>query len=86
MMSPEEWKELERLVNEVIEAQSDKVYSSALRIRPDLTREDILQPNDYPELENHPHFRYEEGVLEGVHTVAMALKAWKNDRDQGSTA
>jgi len=32
----------------------------------------LLQPNDFPELENHPLFRYEEGVLEGILTARMS--------------
>jgi hypothetical protein len=45
----------------------------AERIRPNLTTDDLLQPNDYLELENHPEFRFEEGVLNGIHTARMAF-------------
>ncbi len=70
-----EWKAIHELMAEIAQLQQDKVLSSARRIIPTLTTDDILQPNDFPELENHPHFRYEEGVLEGIRTVQMALKA-----------
>ena len=43
---------------------------------PTLTSEDVLQPNDYPLLENNPHFRYEEGVLEGMQSVRTAFLAF----------
>lgn len=78
-MTQEEWKALELLLTEIIHVQEEKVLGSAERILPGLTREDLLQPNDFPQLENHPHFRYEEGVLDGVQTVAMALRAWQRD-------
>jgi hypothetical protein len=34
-----------------------------------------MQPNDFPELENHPFFRYEEGVLEGLQSALAGAKA-----------
>ena len=44
------------------------------RVVPTLTPEDVLQPNDYPELENHPEFRYQEGVLAGIQEAISALR------------
>ena len=66
------------VLNELIEAQEKKLFEYAQTILPDLnlTRDDILQPNDYPELEMHPSFRYEEGVLKGLHAAKMALVAY----------
>jgi len=66
---------IEMLLDEIIEAQQKKVLNCGRNFVPTLTTEDVLQPNDYPELENNPHFRYEEGVLEGVQTVRAALLA-----------
>jgi hypothetical protein len=42
---------------------------------PHLTEDDVLQPNDFPELEHHPHFRYEEGLLHGFQAAKAALLA-----------
>ena len=70
---------MKRLIAEILEGQQKKVLSCAQRIIPHLTTDDILQPNDFPELENSPEFRYEEGVLEGIHTVQMAL--WARDQN-----
>lgn len=67
------------LLQELEEGQRKALFATGRRIVPNLTHEDLLQPNDYPELENHPHFRYEEGVLAGIQTVQMALQALKND-------
>ena len=40
----------------------------------DKSGQKLMQPNDFPDLENNPLFRYEEGVLEGLLTARMALK------------
>lgn len=79
-MTNSEWDTLEALLGEIVQGQKAKVLNVGRRIVPYLTPEDVLQPNDYPELENHPHFRYEEGVLEGVQTVAMAIAALRKDQ------
>ena len=65
----------EQLFEEMIALQEEKVFRLAEKILPHITRDDILQPNDFPELENHPFFRYEEGVLEGLRTARMACLA-----------
>ncbi len=71
-MSP---NELEQLLEQLIEGQMRKLERCADAIVPGLTREDLLQPNDYPELEEHPLFRYEEGVVEGLRTALAAVRA-----------
>ncbi len=69
--------EIEKIIEEIAEGQKAKVFQCGRRIVPTLTPEDMLQPNDYPELENHPHFRYEEGTLAGIQIVQMAIWALK---------
>ena len=73
------WQEIERLMAELVDYHQVQLLKSGRRIIPRLTPEDILQPNDYPELENNPHFRYEEGMLSGIQTVQTALRALKNE-------
>ena len=75
-----EWESIERLMHELIEDQKAKLLALGRRFIPTLTSEDILQPIDYPELENHPHFRYEEGILAGMQTMEIALRALMKDR------
>lgn len=70
---------LEDLFNELIQQQEEKLLKLASSIIPHATSDDILQPNDYPELENHPFFRYEEGLLKGLHTAKMAVLANQNE-------
>jgi hypothetical protein len=63
------------LLNELIVGQQAKLLASARRIVPHVTPDDLLQPNDFPELEFHPHFRYEEGILDGLQVARSALAA-----------
>lgn len=57
--------------------QEEKLYALGVKMVPSLTRDDLLQPNDFPLLEAHPLFRYEEGLLEGLRTALMAIRASK---------
>jgi hypothetical protein len=73
--------EMQRLFDELIAAQEKKLMKYAQRIVPQITADDLLQPNDFPELERHPDFRYEEGILEGLMTARMAYLASKYTGD-----
>ena len=59
--------------------QQKNLLACAKRIVPHVTEEDLLQPNDFPLLENSSLFRYEEGLLAGIQTVEMALRAHLKD-------
>lgn len=72
-------EEIKNLFKELIEGQQKKLFKLGREIIPYLTHEDLLQPNDYPALENNPIFRYEEGVLEGLKTAEMASWALFKD-------
>jgi len=67
--------EIETLLSELIVDQKNKLLACGRRIVPQVTLDDLLQPNDYLELELNPHFRFEEGVLIGIQTVQTALRA-----------
>ncbi len=73
------FQEIEELIEELIDQQRSKVTACAHEVLPHLTEDDLLQPNDFPELERHPFFRYEEGVLAGLQTARMAFLALKKD-------
>jgi hypothetical protein len=72
------WQKIDLLMAELVNYHQEQVLKLGRRIIPRLTPEDVLQPNDYPELENNPHFRYEEGMLSGIQTAQMAIRALKN--------
>lgn len=74
-MEKKDWATIDALIQEMADQQEASLLASARRLIPHLTNEDLLQPNDFPELEEHPHFRFEEGVLMGIRTVQMALRA-----------
>lgn len=66
------------LIESMIQNQQAKLLELARIYRPYLGPEDLLQPNDYPELENHPLFRYEEGILAGMQMIKIAFQVGKN--------
>ena len=70
---------LEVMFDELADQQRKRLGAFARTLIPYLTEDDLLQPNDFPELENHPYFRYEEGVLEGILTARMAYLALKKE-------
>ncbi|MBI5273789.1 MAG: hypothetical protein HY860_01900 [Chlamydiales bacterium] len=67
------------LFEEMIKQQKERLLCCANHINPYVTAEDIMQPNDFPELENHPYFRYEEGVLEGLQSAYAAWMAYTRE-------
>lgn len=68
------------LLQELIDGQEKKLLAIGRRIIPSLTPEDVLQPNDFQELEFNPHFRYEEGILAGMLTIRAAMAASENEK------
>ncbi len=72
-------EEIKNLIDQIIQAQEKRVLACGREFVPNLTSEDVLQPNDYPALENCPPFRYEEGSLAGMHTIRCALLAYFRD-------
>ncbi|MGR3973356.1 MAG: hypothetical protein QRY72_02110 [Candidatus Rhabdochlamydia sp.] len=72
---------MEKIFAELIELQQLKVRTCALAILPHLTDDDILQPNDFPQLENNCYFRHNEGVLEGLMTAQIAYSMHQKDKN-----
>lgn len=66
---------MEKLFDELIYGQRKRLLRCAQGVIPHIIEDDLLQPNDFPLLENNPYFRYEEGVLEGLLTAKMAYLA-----------
>jgi hypothetical protein len=67
-------KELLEVLEEMILQQKGKLLECGSAFIPNLTTDDLLQPNDYQELEQNPHFRYEEGILAGLQMAQTALQ------------
>lgn len=70
---------MDEIFEELIKYQQQKVLALGRSIIPFLTQDDLLQPTDFPEIENDPIFRYEEGVLEGLLTAQMAYQRAVNE-------
>lgn len=70
---------MESLLQKLIDQQQVKLLQIARRILPRFTSDDLLQPNDFPELEMHPHFRYEEGILDGLRVAQTAILRAERD-------
>lgn len=70
-----EWKEVHELAEQMAQEQRTHLLKLGRKIVPHLTPEDVLQPNDYSELEENPVFRYEEGLLAGIQSLQIALKS-----------
>lgn len=71
------WDEIDAVLIELVEFHKAELLKSGRRIVPHLTSDDVMQPNDFPELEYNPYFRYDEGVLAGVQAAQTALWALK---------
>jgi hypothetical protein len=67
--------ELERLIEEMIEAQRGRLLAIARRIESSLTPEDLLQPHNHARLASSPEFQFEDGILAGYLAIRAALRA-----------
>ena len=65
----------EKLWNELIEQQERKVLTLARDLVPNVTWDDLLQPQDIPEVARDPVFNYEDGLLAGIKAARMAFRA-----------
>lgn len=65
----------DQLFDGMVEQQRAKVLRLAREAVPHISAEDVLNPNDYPELKAHPTFDYEDGLLAGLLSAQMALRA-----------
>lgn len=62
-------------IKAMCELERKKLLSFSQGILPYLTPEDILQPQDFPELDQNPEFRFREGVCIGLETALACLYA-----------
>jgi ADP-ribose pyrophosphatase len=72
----------ESLLVELEQMQRRKVLELARRLRAGLTREDILNPHDFPELDD-PDWQHEEGVLTGIASALAAVRGRRHTRGTG---
>ena len=74
--SPDDWLSIiERLLTQMIEQQHAKLLQLARDLVPQLTPEDLRNPQDFPALVRDPLFNYEDGLLTGLRSAHTALRA-----------
>jgi len=59
----------------MIEFQREKLLKLAREILPDVTPEDLRNPQDFPDLVKDPLFNYEDGLLAGYLAVQIAMRS-----------
>jgi hypothetical protein len=65
----------EALFEELARSQEERVRRLAARLAPNLTEDDLLQPQDFPVLRDNPTFNYEDGLLAGIRSAHIAFRA-----------
>jgi hypothetical protein len=66
---------IERVLTELHHQQRQRALRAAERVRPGLTSEDLLNPDNFTELILDPDFMYEDGAAAGILAAKMALRA-----------
>ncbi len=66
---------MDKLMLEMIGQQEGKVLELGRKIHPGLTPEDIRNPQDFPDLLENGEWNYEDGILAGLKSAHMALRA-----------
>lgn len=74
-MDERDFDGIERLLDEMIATQSERLAGLARRIAPSLGPDDLLQPHDHPALASSADFNFEDGVLAGYLALRAALRA-----------
>lgn len=67
--------EIEQLMEAMIGQQREKVLRIARSINPALTAEDVMNPQDFPELMRSGKYNFEDGILAGLISAQIALRA-----------
>lgn len=65
----------DRVLTQMIDQQRAKVLRVAHDYAPRATPEDLLNPHDIPELAGAPIFHFEDGILAGLISAQIALRA-----------
>ena len=68
-------QKIDELMLELIGQQECKVLALGQQIHPGLTPEDIRNPQDFPDLLESSQWNFEDGILAGLKSAHMALRA-----------
>ena len=64
---------INKILDKMIKHQETKVLKIGRELVPDITLDDIRNPQDFPELNKDAIFNYEDGILTGYLSVKIAL-------------
>ena len=64
-----------QLFDKMVSQQQAKVLRLAREVIPHITPEELRNPHDFPQLREHPHFEFEDGLLSGLISAQVALNA-----------
>lgn len=67
---------IDSLLTEMTDQQRAKVLATASDLDSRLTLDDILSPQDFEVLAADPRFNYEDGLLAGLLSAQIAVRAW----------
>ena len=68
-------QKLESNLDQLHQQQVARARGFAHRIRADLTSEDLLNPDNFPEVIQDPDFMYEDGLAAGILAAKIATLA-----------
>lgn len=74
-MNDELRNRLDAMFDQMIAHQRAKVLRIAQELLPTVTAEDVLNPHDYPQLNESARFNFEDGLLSGYISAQMAVRA-----------
>ena len=63
------------LFERMIAQQQAKVLRLAREVVPNITPEELRNPHDFPKLKEHPTFEFEDGLLAGLISAQVAMRA-----------
>jgi len=66
---------IDQVLLQLIDQQERKVLDLGQQIHPGLTPEDIRNPQDFPDLLESFQWNFEDGILAGLKSAHMALRA-----------
>jgi hypothetical protein len=73
---------IDQVLLQLIDQQERKVLDLGQQIHPGLTSEDIRNPQDFPDLLESFQWNFEDGILAGLKSAHMALRARLLEDDQ----
>ncbi len=69
-------------LEDAIAMQRDALVRIARRYHPHIQYDDLMQPQDYPDIDQDVHFRFEEGTLYGLERALIIVRRSLKDAEE----